>query len=387
MKPRTVSATSLETYLGCPKRFAADLAGRVYTAPSGPSSFGTALHAALDKYIEKLYDPETGLPYDESRTHQPELLANCWTAAAGYYLGWGNPYQAEGDTILEHWLATRSLPWRVLSRESKEHFDVEIPGFGGLTQSVTWICDRIDENEDGSITIIDYKSQWEDTTPDKMRDLVQPALYALAIRKKFGVDRVAVEFDMMRYQTVTIIFTGHQMDKFEEFLGTTIARVWNDTDPRETLNKGCKWCVRAGVCKQLARATEVGVIQTMSLEEVADLRERTKNAAKALESILMQTDGMLLEHLRDQPYPTSAFGDLTVTASVTRRTHYSAEAVMGVLGDDAIPFLTVTKGPLDKELKRKGSRFTPAQAAEIWDLGVTTVGEPTIGVARQKVSE
>src|SRR5688572_25349821 len=101
MRPRSISATSLDSYEGCPKRFAAEIAiGRINT-DSAPGKFGTALHAALDKYIEKLY--ATGVPAE----HDKDLLMDLWTAASNHYLGFGTDYYTEGQEMLENWVATR----------------------------------------------------------------------------------------------------------------------------------------------------------------------------------------------------------------------------------------------------------------------------------------
>lgn len=375
MKPRTISATSVESYVGCPKRFLAELK-RVYTTPGGPSAFGTAIHATLDKYIENTFDAE-GRP--RVTEHDLDLLLTIWEAASAVYLGWGNDYEDEGREMLINWAATRRLPQKVVSREIKNYFDLEVPDTGGGIQKVTYICDRVDEI-DGVLEVIDYKTQWENLDPSKMRRLIQPPLYALAMRKQYGVEQVAVTFDLTRYSPVTVIYNSREMDRFERYLGEVTKRMWEEENPKEQVNKGCKYCVRKGICGSLARAAEHSMPTTLDVVELAALKQTAKDAGKAFENLIAEIDEVLLHTMRVEDTDLIDTGDHTVKANIKTYTDYSPEVVHRVLGDDALSYMKVQKGALDKALKDKTGRFSPAQAAEIWDLANKSYGNPTIEV-------
>lgn len=391
MKPRTLSATSLEVYRGCALRFLAENVDRRPRDPlAGPALFGVALHAAFDKYIERTHDedgvilPEiSGAPYG----NVPELLSDIWEGAARYYLPYQDEYIAEGHELVKRWAFSRQNPAKVLSRELKETFEIEVPGMNGETQTVTYICDRIDQDpETGMVDIVDYKSQWERTDGDKMRSLFQPALYALAMKRKYGVDKVYVTFDMLRYEPVTVMFTDTQMTDFEDYLGSVARKIWDDDNPRETVNKDCRYCVRKNICKSFKQATELRWVPTMTVSEVAALRETAKDAMKGLEFTLKQADEFLLEEMRLQDSPVVVTDDHVVYGKQSKSTMYDAGVVHRVLGDDAIPFMKVQKTALDKELRRKAGRFTPAQRMEIEELSITTFGNTTVDVKAEEAS-
>ena len=56
VRPRTLSASSIDSYKGCPARFAAEMSK--IRNESAPGLYGTALHATLDDYIDTLYGPD-----------------------------------------------------------------------------------------------------------------------------------------------------------------------------------------------------------------------------------------------------------------------------------------------------------------------------------------
>jgi hypothetical protein len=378
-RPKSISASSIDSFVGCEMRWAAESTGRV-SVNSPPGLFGTALHAALDKYIEKMYDADGMLLPEAGGGHVSELLLNLWAASCGHHLGWGSDYEPEGRDLLERWMQTRTLPPQVLSREVKEQFEIEPEGFPGETQKVTYIVDRVDM-VDGAVKVIDYKSQYLDVNPASMRRLVQPALYACAMRRKYGVTEVEVEYDMLRYQPVSVFYSAPQMDAFEVFLSQIAGRMWSLGEPRETLNSKCRYCPRKGVCKTLLSATDIGWTPAMPLEEVVALHEQLKDAVKGIEALLGEVDTVLLEEVRRSEEGTVDLDRFTLGAKSKTTVRYDPEVVLRVIGDEAVQFMSVSKTALDKELNRKRNpRFTPDEVETIKSLAQVSRGEPYVTV-------
>lgn len=375
MKPRSLSATAIQRYEQCPKGFIADLVSRV-KVDSQPGLFGTALHATLDKYIEKL-----NIVPDVPAVHNPELLFMLWEAACVVYLGYGSDYQAEGRELLANWVTTRDLPHEVVSREMKRSFMV-VPtdAAPGEEQKINYIIDRLDRHADGTIEVVDYKSQWEILSHEQMRHLIQPALYAVAVFREYDDDSVVVTFDFLRGRPVSVIYTRDQAAEIETYLSTITRTIWDDDNPVEKLNKGCRYCTRKGVCSTLIKAIEAGWSPAAPVDELVARRDDLNNAVKGLEALVKEIDESILEHLRQLDTPEFDTDTHVVRATRKNYTTYDTEVVLRVLGDDAIPYLSVAKTELDKELKRKKGRFDPEQAQAIWDMAITTQGRPTIKI-------
>ena len=142
------------------------------------------------------------------------MLLDMWETHQRLDLGRVSEWYDQGVGLLTRWTETRNLPWQVLCREVKETFDLTVPGHEDEEpQKITYIMDRLDRRPDGSIEIIDYKSQWANVTPDTLARMVQPALYAAAVRRKYGEAPVIVTFDMLRYGMVSTVFTDTQIDR------------------------------------------------------------------------------------------------------------------------------------------------------------------------------
>lgn len=382
MNPKTVSATSLESFLGCPARYAMEQENRL-SVESPPGLFGTALHAALDDYIEALYQPDrTPLPHDV------EMLLNMWNYVADNMLPWGSDYREEGADILRKWVRTRELPHEVVEREQKKTFDLAIPDIDGVAQEpqpVTYIIDRLDRLPDGTWEIIDYKSQYLNLNPSGMRRLIQPALYASAVRREHGITtgQIAVTYDLLRYEPVTIYFTQDQIDEFDRFLTSLVMRI-RATEPdaaREKLNSKCRYCPRKAVCATLTKAADVYWTPTMDLSELAAIREGLKDATKGIDALVEEIDEVLLNEVKRSESNHVDLPLYELSAKVTPRTSYDPEVLLRTVGPAAVEFLSVGKTVLDKEIgRKKNNRFTPEEIQVIKDSARVTYGEPKVVV-------
>lgn len=351
---------------------------------SQPGLYGTALHATLDDYIEVLYGPDGFYltANGEPGEHHPALLLDFWERRSGEILGWGSDYYEQGISLLHRWMNTRALPYQVLSREVKETFDLVVPGYEDQEpQKITYIMDRLDRRPDGSIEIIDYKSQWANLTSDTLSRMVQPALYAAAVRRKYGEAPIIVTFDMLRYGLVQTTFDDTQIDRFESWLGHTAAMIYADDDPVEKINSKCSFCPRKADCDTLARATEIGWTQTLPLEVLVAKRAQAADAKKAMDNLVKEIDEVLLAQMNAKGAGVIETPAYNVEAVVKRSVKYDPEVVLRVLGDEAVAFLTVGKTALDKELfRKKNNRWSPEQREEVLDMAQESFGEPTVKI-------
>lgn len=380
MRPKTLSASSLDSYAGCPARFQAEMSK--LRNESEPGIFGTAVHSALDIYIDELYF-KTGDGQDGGAMqmgHDHTLLDNIWKSVCDSTFGMNSEWIQTGTTMLDRWVNTRPLPYRVLSREIKETFDLVVPGYGEV-QPVTYICDRVDQRIDGSIEVIDYKTQWANVSPTKMYNLIQPGLYAAAMRRKYGTDTIFVNYDMLRYDMVPVPFTDTDIDGVERWLGAQAKVIWDDDAPVEKINPKCSFCPRKAVCVTLQTATEIGWTPTLPIAALVEIRDSAKNHIKALDQLVKDVDDVILAKFENDHTDTFDTGKYIAQAVVKRNEIYDPEVVLRVLGDDALPYLKVGKTALDKELWRKrGGRFTREQADEIKSLAQVSYSEPSVKI-------
>lgn len=378
MQVVSLSASSISSYLGCPKRF---LAEQVRVRPgSAPGDFGTAVHTSLE-WLLKICTENPSL-------YTAETAREIWTTVHNKTLGYESDYFDTGTEMMDRFVATRPLPAKMLSQEVKEAFFVTTED--GSEVRINYIIDMVEEPEPGKIKVVDWKTQWAWVSPAGMRSLIQPILYAAAARRKYGVGEVEVEYVLLRHEPmdVSVTFDSYQMDTFERFLADIAQQILDDTDAREKLNDKCNFCLRKAVCGTLAKAIDLEWTPTLPLETLVERREQAIAAEKASKQLVNEIDEVLLAHLRTNNVPQDDIGEFTVSASARRTGAYDPVVVYEILGPSALPYMKVGKTALDKEVKRRrGGIIPPEQRDALVESINYTYGEPTVKVARHGAHE
>ena len=170
---RPMSPTAIATYGVCPRRYYYRHVIRAPGRTSADAMVGIALHAAL----EALHRPggdASSASVALSAQWNPDLFGDSAAASAA---------RSEADARLSDYLfAWREARPVLLEALLKAEWD-------GV--SMTGVVDRVDVEEDGSLTLIDYKSGHEAITPEILRQL---AIYRALVGDRLGrvPDRVAI---------------------------------------------------------------------------------------------------------------------------------------------------------------------------------------------------
>lgn len=341
---------------------------------SAPGDFGTAIHATLE-WFHKIVE-------DSPESYTLDMLLELWLTISNKYLGFENDYRDTGTDLLTGYLEQHPTPPIVVSQEIKESFPITTKD--GTEIQVTYIIDRVDK-VDGAYEIIDYKTQYGYVAPDNMREMIQPFLYACAIRRKYDVHRIPVTYIMLRQdpQNVTIVVTDADMDRTERYLCDIAQRILDDERPVERLNSECGFCIRKAVCGAWKNAAEAGWSPTMELGPMVSKYAEAKDAAKAAETLAEEIQKALLARLRQDKVYEAEVDGYEIKVKMSKRGKYDTQGVFGVLGESALPFMTVGKTALDGEMKRKrGNIFTDYEREKIAETLSVTTGEPKIEVVK-----
>lgn len=375
---RTLSATRIKSYEGCPKRMLAEMSVKTSSAPG---DFGTALHAALEWFHK--------IAADDPEQYGLALLQEIWTDVCHKYLGWGSEYYETGTGLLERYIEEHPDLPNVVSQEVKETFPITTED--GTHIDVTYIIDRVDADPVYGYRVIDYKSQYGRVSPDDMRSMIQPFLYACAVRRKYGITGpIPVDYIMLRQtpQDVGIVISQADMDRFEKYLLVKAQEILDDDDPREKLNAECGFCIRKAVCSSWSKATEAGWSPTLPLETLAAKHSEAKAAEKAAKTLADEIDTAIMAKMRhDKTYVAEA-GDyeIKVTLPITRA--YDPTGVFRILGESALPYMKVGKTVLDKEVNRKrGGMFSDEEKTALKNVLVTTEGQPGLKIEKRAVED
>jgi len=176
-----ISYSRINTYLFCPHKYKLIYLENKYIPLNGDISFGNSVHKTLDDFYKK------GKYSFEDLT---DSLNTCWESS-----GYENNQEAyvnylrAVDVLKKFWETYGKYPPKKISTE--HNFKSEIGKYPFIG-----IIDRIDEYEDGTRELVDYKTHkviWEQ---EKVDSDLQLSLYCYACKVALGFipDRIAIYF-------------------------------------------------------------------------------------------------------------------------------------------------------------------------------------------------
>ena len=370
MNPERLSASALKVYESCPARFNAEYVAKARVAAGVAADLGTAAHEALmewtvDDVMEfspdgcgkliarfEKHGARLNLPEEQMKQGR-KMLTDCYERLAA------NP------------------PYEVLMVEAKE--TISIPITKKKSIPFTYIYDRCDGHEDGSIEVVDYKSWFAALDPPTAKRLVQVRMYALTAAIKYR-DRqppaIWVTLDQLRYGTISVKFTKSDLSEIYAYFKDVVKRIWADDGTTETVNPECQYCIRKDSCEALQRVIDQNPNHVLALNDFDAIGERmaeTYETIKALNLMLEEYADWLDSYLEENRIPEATTeGGVVVKYSPTSRRKVDSERVAKIVG----PALSQMYGRFtmeDVDTLLKGDQITEKQKREIQSLIQTNI--------------
>jgi putative RecB family exonuclease len=272
-----LSFTRIDTFTNCPRKFRYQYIDALATRPAPQLSFGSSIHAvlewlydrkhpelpSLEETLQALYDnwDSTGyeeVPRDEQRIayeHAREVIArfHARVAVEGFRL----------PVAVEAWF---ELP-----------FEDDVVVIGAI--------DRIDSEPDGSLHVIDYKTNRRAKSRNQVAGSLQLGIYALATRELYGHDAATVALDFV-VPGVQVRIPREQLDL--DGVAAQVAAVARRVRERvdvPTPNRLCDWCDFQSICPEWQPRDGAGELLGRSRLEALDLRRRIARDVRRLRSI------------------------------------------------------------------------------------------------------
>ncbi|MBS1721728.1 MAG: PD-(D/E)XK nuclease family protein [Armatimonadetes bacterium] len=208
----TLSPTKISTYLACAVKYKwtyADNRGKWYLRTKSYYSFGSSLHAVLQRFHDS---------GDQGVTTTGQALAaleETWIQAG--YVSQDEMLQAmsEGKAIIENYTETfkaQAVTANTLWVEKTLTADL-----GPFT--LIGRVDRLDEREDGTLEIVDYKSGRSSVTPEDVANDLAMGVYQILVREQFpGRKVVATIFALQTGEKATSSFSDEEAASFRSDL-------------------------------------------------------------------------------------------------------------------------------------------------------------------------
>lgn len=381
MIPTSISASALHVADLCLARYHASNYSKVGAPKSiydRAALLGTTTHAALEFYVTTAI---------QATEHEPTLnyLLQCFTTAFDTLFGQGEHKSQEykdGVKMLRGWhKRTDFSDVEVISCEVKENFMVPTSE-GDIPFNFIW--DRADRIKEGVYKIVDYKTARWNINHDDLKKKIQPRAYALAAAIKWkDAEEIWVEFDMLRHERVGIVFTREDNIETWQWIKSTAQRIIDtpESDPPETLNTECRFCIRKQACQALKENVSIGGIFSISTaEEAVDRRAKMEYQLKGLEAAIAELDTVIMPAMKERDAVEIAGEKYQAKIKVSSRREVDGHSVEKVVGTEKFKEyggLAITVGQYEEMLKDPD--LTDEQKAQLRMCVHKKLGEPKIG--------
>ncbi len=242
----SISPSKITTYLACPVKYRftyLDDRAKWLLRAKSYYSFGSTLHRVLQRFHDSgdsgvTTTSEVLAAYDESWIDAGFSSAEEMAEAYG-----------EGKEILERYVAEaqeKPVEAKTLFVERQLRHD-----FGDFV--LIGRIDRVDEYEDGTLEVVDYKSGRTAVTEEDVAADIAMCCYQLLLSKKYPGRPTRARILALRTGTTAAhSLAGEELETFERDI-TTLARMilTEDFDQRKAVRKPmCDYCDFLTLCKQ-----------------------------------------------------------------------------------------------------------------------------------------
>lgn len=349
MEVERLSASSIDTFEGCEARFYATYVEKGPEISGDAAVGGTVAHEALEEVIT------TGIHRDMATFTLKAIIAIYDKHADRF--GLNKKQISDGHGMMKNWHEYHMLYGfkEVLSAEVKERFNLTHPELGSIP--VTYIFDRADwDPQNATLTVIDYKSFAAPMAVDELIRKVQVRIYGVAAAiqyKDLGHQSLWVQYWLLRYGPIGIAITREDNIATWRYLQDVWERIVASDGQKETVNSGCRWCIRKTSCDALKRHVSAGGVLGLGPERVAVELFDTKNRIAALNNLKTELEDALSDFLDENGQTEHVFESGTqVFLKPTARREIDGATAVAILGPELVTrYGTIGVTVLDKILK------------------------------------
>lgn len=389
-----MSATSIQSYEGCSRRFFHEKVEYVDTpGDSVPALKGSAVHEALETYVQAAY-------VDKSRNKEdwPFLERQLQLAFAKLFRRTGDdsdPDYKDCVDMLQNWY-DRSFD---LERNKTKVIEVEVKreimfDVNGKKVPFRFVFDRVEESyENGKriLRVVDYKTWRANYNSEQLRQKVQCKLYGLAAQMHYNADdkydEIWVCFDQLRWSQVEVRISKEENRKTYKYMKDVIRRILEEAEPgKETVNEECMFCLRKATCKAFLKNVEAGGIFAIATDRdaLAARALELESAAKAIKYAQEEIAEVMLRDGMESGEIDWSTENFEVTFRSQKRKRYDPQTIREIVGDKVFSDMgKINNSEIDKLLASE--ELTPAQKSMIRQSAEVITSEPKAKITRKIV--
>ncbi len=239
--PTSLSPSKVSSFKDCAMAFRFSAIDRVAEPPSVHAAKGTLVHRALELLFEQNpADRTLARAHDLLREATPEVLSSAEYLELVWPEGSRDRFDAECHVLVDKYFSLER-PTEIHPIGLEMRLEVEV---GSL--KLRGIIDRLDEDEHGNLTVIDYKTGRVPGINYEQAKLGGVQFYAYLCEKALGRRPTAVQL-LYLAEPVTIIHTPNDqslrgLQQRTTAIWAAVERACEREDFRPKPSRLCDWC-------------------------------------------------------------------------------------------------------------------------------------------------
>lgn len=204
--------------------------------------------------------------------------------------------------------------------------DLGVPLMGAI--------DKVEEYDEDTVLIIDYKTSKTAPTALQMKTDVQLSLYDLVARKMFPqYKRVILALDLLKSEMLYTYRTAEQREVFEQYLKAVYDQMLSlkEEEVKASLNMFCPWCDFKDYCSTYQKAckkSDYNFLPTMQYtpDQLIDEWEMVRSVKKILENRERELNMVMMEKIKSSSNNLKS-SETEIYVRQNSRTNYDLKTV------------------------------------------------------------
>lgn len=353
----------------CPYLYKITYIDKIRFPDAQSASLGTLIHGALEEYWKA---KKEGI--DISIRESLKTFAR-----QDKRLNLNSDTFNEALALLEVYIKKNYIEHKVISLEYEFH--IILPNGVPITGKI----DRVDEWDNGTIEVIDYKSNSWPFDDSDIEHSLQLRMYAIVASIIYPGKKVICTYDFIRWGRKSVMFTEQELKDTMDYLEVVYDRITSDTEFNPRPNDKCKFCKSIEKCSAMKDIYESGHIfnaTNMKDEELFETYIKVSaiasNFSKQQDHIKSELRNRISSNMRGRIETDNfvAKMDQKGTAKVQASGVFANLKSFGLTHENLDRIMTVNKSQLLKLTKSSAKK-------EADKLSVMTPGFPYVTIERK----
>lgn len=235
----SLSVSKIGTYDDCPLKFKYAHIHNIPTKPKIVFDIGIAIHSVIEQ-LTKLFIEDSVLPNEELAI---ELLEKNWIGTRFKNITEEKQAKENSKKMLKTYIDwIQKNEYKPIATEEKFSHDIgQVPFNGSI--------DMIEMNENGDLSVIDFKTGSKKETKNTIAENVQLNVYAMAVERKYKkVPKFATIFYLKEGKQVRYEIDKEQVNKVQSNLEEKVKRILNEEFEATPSFNSCRNCDYVNIC-------------------------------------------------------------------------------------------------------------------------------------------